>query len=299
MMKNLYHFTVRTASEGRGMIRLLRSPLPTPLKSKILKTELVLGALRLRNTSDSTVRARVLDFEVRAYSLPDLAMLHREIFTNAEYFFLSERPDPFILDCGSNIGMSILFFKALYPEARIIGFEPAEHTYGLLKQNISSNDLKGVEVHRAALGMEDSTVDFFVYPENQNSFLASTIRDRMPHKRTSVQQVRLSRFIDREVDLLKLDVEGAEDAVLKELMSSGAISKIDQMIVEYHHHIDEKKDIFSSFLGGLEETGFGYQISTSFNSPNSARISRGRTFQDILVYAYRKSPPLASATTSS
>jgi FkbM family methyltransferase len=270
---------------------LLRSPLPTRLKSKILKTELLLGALRLRNTSGNIMRARVLDFEVKTYSLPDLAMLHREIFTNAEYFFLSKRPDPLILDCGSNIGMSILFFKALYPEARIIGFEPGEHTYGLLKQNISGNELKGVEVHQAALGIEDSTVDFFVYPENQNSFLASTIRDRMPHKKTLVQQVKLSRFIDREVDLLKLDVEGAEDAVLKDLRSSGAISKIDQMIVEYHHHIDKNKDIFSSFLGGLEESGFGYQISTSFQNPNSARISRGHVFQDILVYAYRKSSP--------
>jgi FkbM family methyltransferase len=184
-----------------------------------------------------------------------------------------------------------MFFKALYPEASIIAFEPSKRAYALLKKNISSNDLKGVEVHRAALGMEDSTVDFFVYPENPGSFLASTNRDRMPHKRTLVQQVRLSRFIDREVDLLKLDVEGAEDAVLKDLRSSGAISKIDQMIVEYHHHIDKNKDIFSSFLGGLEESGFGYQISTSFQNPNSARISRGHVFQDILVYAYRKSSP--------
>jgi hypothetical protein len=53
MMKNLYQFAVGTASEGRGMIRFLQSSLPTPLKSKILKTELLLGALRLRNTSGS------------------------------------------------------------------------------------------------------------------------------------------------------------------------------------------------------------------------------------------------------
>ena len=39
MINNLYDFAVRTASERRDMIRLPRSPLPTPLQSKILKTK--------------------------------------------------------------------------------------------------------------------------------------------------------------------------------------------------------------------------------------------------------------------
>jgi FkbM family methyltransferase len=49
----------------------------------------------------------------------------------------------------------------------------------------------------------------------------STIRERGSGRaKTLVQQVKVSRFIDREVDFLKLDVEGAENAVLEDLVSS-------------------------------------------------------------------------------
>jgi FkbM family methyltransferase len=270
---------------------LLRSPLPSPLKIKVLRADIPLVARRLRDAKDSVVRARILDFEIEAYSLSTLMFLHREIFIDADYFFESKRVDPFILDCGSNIGMSIVFFKALYPEARIIGFEPEERTFALLQNNISSNGFSGVQLHRAALGMEESMVDFFVDTEAPGSLLMSTNRNRLLKEKTSVQQVKLSKFIDREVDFLKLDVEGAEDVVFQDLVASGAISKIDQMVVEYHHHIDKNRDAFSSFLAQLEESGFGYQISTSDQISTkvlNARVSRGHTFQDVLVYAYRK-----------
>jgi hypothetical protein len=111
--------------------------------------------------------------------------------------------------------------------------------------------------------------------------------------KTLVQQVKLSRFIDREVDFLKLDVEGAEDAVLDDLVSSGAINNIDQVVVEYHHHIDKEKDAFSIFLAQLEESGFGYQISGHYDL--SERASPGGFFQCLHVYAYRKGSAICFA----
>jgi FkbM family methyltransferase len=251
-------------------------------------------------TSDSFVRARIFDFEVTApgprteRSLGWLKYMHGETFYYGAYFFMARRANPFILDCGSNIGISILFFKALYPGARILGFEPHELSYGLLQKNVSSNALSEVQVHRAALGSEDSTVDFYWDPGDPGSGRMSTIRERGSGKaKTQVQQVRLSRFIDREVDFLKLDVEGAEDAVLEDLVSSGAISKIDQMVVEYHHHIDKEKDAFSIFLAQLEESGFGYQISGYYDI--SERASPGGFVQDVHVYAYRKGSAICFA----
>jgi FkbM family methyltransferase len=283
--------------------RLLRSPfIPASLKSRAVRTDVLLRAqLRAQrhrrlytNSGNGRVKARILDFEVTTFSLPTLAFLFEELFVNADYFFVPKKSAPFILDCGSNIGMSILFFKTLYPKAKIIGFEPEEATYALLEKNIASNSLQGVQVHQVALGMEDATVSFFVDPEQQGSVLMSTNRARLlstgcpspAKKEILVRQTKLSTFVDREVDLLKLDVEGAEDAVLQDLVSTGTIAKIDQMLVEYHHHIDKDKDAFSSFLGQLEKSGFGYQISTSY--PISERASRGHVFQDVSVYAYRK-----------
>ena len=254
----------------------------------------------LDDASDSIVRARILDFEVAApgprseRSLGWLKYLHGEIFNYSAYFFMAKRVNPFILDCGSNIGISILFFKALYPEAKILGFEPHELSHTLLQKNISSNALDKVQVHRAALGSEDSKVDLYWDPQDPGSLGMSTIRDIGSGKaKALVQQVKLSRFIYREVDFLKLDVEGAEDAVLEDLVSSGAISNVDQMVVEYHHHIDKEKDAFSIFLAQLEQSGFGYQISGHYDI--SERASLGGSFQCVHVYAYRKSTAISFA----
>lgn len=299
MLSNLLNRTVKNTDRATRMVQFLsQSPLPASLKSRVLKTEILLIAQRLRNLrrelvlkEGSIVQSRILDFEVAAFNLSTLMFLFEQIFRDHEYLFRSERADPLIVDCGSNIGMSILFFKALYPEARIIGFEPDEQAYALLKRNIASNGLTGVQVHRAAVGMEDSTVDFFVDPEWSGSLNSSTNRNLMPKKRMVVQQVRLSTFIDGRVDLLKLDVEGAEAAVLQDLVSSGVISNVDQIIAEYDHHIDENNDKFSEFLSQLEENGFGYQVATQFRDENnltSARLSRGHAYQTILVYAYQK-----------
>ena len=273
---------------ARRVWRLLRSPfLPASLKSSAVRTQVLLSARRYLNTGDGTVQARILDFEVTAHSRPVLASLFEEIFVNGDYFFVSKKADPFIVDCGSNIGMSILFFKTLYPKAEIIGFEPEEATYALLEKNIASNRFKGVRLHQVALGMEEATTSFFVDPEQPGTLLMSTIRSRLPKKEIMVRQMKLSTYINRKVDLLKLDVEGAEDAVLQDLVSTGTITRIDQMLVEYHHHIDKNKDAFGSFLALLEKSGFGYQISTSY--PKSERASRDPIFQDVQVYAYRKS----------
>ncbi len=85
----------------------------------------------------------------------------------------TEKVNPFTVDPGSNIGMSILFFKTIYPQARITGFEPSKATCELLKRNIAANGLTRVEVHQAALGMEGSTIEFFVGPEEPGSLYNS------------------------------------------------------------------------------------------------------------------------------
>jgi hypothetical protein len=86
------------------------------------------------------------------------------------------------------------------------------------------------------------------------------------------------------VDFLKLDVEGSELAVLRDLESNGTIGQIRQMVIEFHHHMDPAVDNLSECLALLEAQGFGYQLTSGqVYTP----ITRGQ-FQDVLVHAYRK-----------
>ena len=70
------------------------------------------------------VKIKLFDYTVSAFNYYSFQSLLIEIFINKSYLFKSAKPDPFILDCGANIGMATLLFKKLYPNAIINCFEP-------------------------------------------------------------------------------------------------------------------------------------------------------------------------------
>ena len=112
----------------------------------------------------------------------------------------------------------------------------------------------------------------------------SVFRDRMAGETVRVPAVRLSSYVTGPVDFLKLDVEGSELPVLRDLVKSRAISRIGQMVIEFHHHMNPGVDNLSECLAILEAHGFGYQLTSGrVYTP----ITRGQ-FQDVLVHAYRK-----------
>ena len=263
---------------------LANAPVPAGWAREAAKTQLRLAAGRV-GRDDGLVQVRVGRFDVTGFSISSLAYLHREIFVELQYYFSTKRSDPFIVDGGSNIGMSVLFFKALYPDARVLAFEPAQRAHDLLVRNVEANGLQGVEVHRAALGREDGEVPFFEDPDDPATFRMSTRPERIPGTGSPVPQRRLSQLVGEEIDLLKLDVEGAEDDVLAELVDSGAVSRVRQLVVEYHHQLDPTRDFLGPFLERLGNQGFRYQIGA--REDVAARGSGKPAFQDVLVYARR------------
>jgi FkbM family methyltransferase len=267
---------------AQRLFRIACSPLPTALKRKVFSTETRLSARRLMAGQPKEIQCPILDFQVSAYSLELLDYLFKELFVDLDYYFETGQSSPFIIDCGSNIGMSILFFKSLYPGSSVVGIEPSPDSFALLRRNIEANKLNNVIIHQSAVGAVAGEVSFFrgVQP---GSLMASTNAHRASGAEEKVAQMRLSSLIDREVDFLKLDVEGAEDGVMADLFASGRLRNIAQMVVEYHHNVNGKEGRFSSFLAQLEEAGFGYQLRCAL----SPRRTPGQ-MQDVLVYAYRK-----------
>jgi hypothetical protein len=86
-----------------------------------------------------------LGFGITYLDRPTLNHPYREIFERQEYCFRAESEVPVILD-----GMASLYFKWLYPKARVRAFEPDPATFDLLKQNIGRNGLD-VQQHDCAL----------------------------------------------------------------------------------------------------------------------------------------------------
>ena len=163
-------------------------------------------------------------------------------------------------------------------------FEPDNHTFSLLTQNLNTNNVQDVEMNNMAISDFDGKLSFYNMEGAKSSVAMSTIKGRIPNGIESiVKATRLSNYINETIDFLKMDIEGAELSVLKELVKSDKLKYVKQMVIEYHHHIKEHEDHFSHTLELLEDADFGYQIEGEFLKPR-----KEVHFQDIMIYAYNK-----------
>jgi FkbM family methyltransferase len=212
-------------------------------------------------------------------------ILLRQIFIEGEYRFEANTDSPVILDCGANIGLATLFFKHLYPGARISSFEADPETASILQKNVERNRLKDVSVYNLMLSNTEGDQPFYLSADEEGALSMSANPNRISsHREITVKAGKLSSYINGPIDLLKLDVEGAEWDVMTDLKSSGKISLVRRMVIEYHHKIGGQASCMARFLALLEGEGFEYQIATG----EGDQIARKGVFQDVLIGAYRQ-----------
>jgi FkbM family methyltransferase len=226
---------------------------------------------------------KMLGFDIVHFDRLGLQHLYREIFARQQYYFRANTDSPVILDCGANIGMATLYFKWLYPKARIHAFEPDPNAFAVLEMNIARNRLTDVVAHNCALWDGNGQIEFFVDRAQPGSLLMSTDPSRLKGEAIQVPSRKLSEFIQGPIDFLKLDVEGAENRILSDLVSRKSIHFIRQMVVEYHHRISNRRSCLADFLRQLEDAGFEYQLHASLWPVTSQGV-----FQDMLIGAYRE-----------
>jgi len=267
--------------------RLRRFTALGPRRAAAARTYLrhAISALRGEAVASGPGWETIAGFEMRYLSAEWMRYLYREVFAQQEYLFTTATPRPVILDCGGNIGMSTLFFKALYPDATIAVFEPAPWAAAAIEETLRANALRGVTVHNVALAESEGELEFHHDANDPGSALMSVHPLGSHGDSIRVPAVRLSTFVDGPVDFMKLDVEGSEMPVLREMSASGKLALVHQLVVEYHHHASPGEDALAECLSLLERNGFGYQITGQVYTP----ITQGQ-FQGLMLYAYRKSP---------
>jgi FkbM family methyltransferase len=225
---------------------------------------------------------KMLGFEISFFRRSTAAYLYREIFARQNYLFRATGDSPVIFDCGANLGMATLYFKWLYPKARVEAFEPDPNTFKLLQNNVLRNRLTNVGTHNCALWDQNGSIDFFVDAADPGSLSMSTDHSRLKGERIRVPGRKLSEFVEGPIDFLKIDVEGAEHRILSDLVNSGKIKLIREMVIEYHHHIGNQRSCLAEFLQQLEQAGFEYQIQASLYPVTTKGV-----FQDVLIAAYQ------------
>lgn len=210
---------------------------------------------------------------------------HWEIFTEQIYEFRSRRPRPRIIDGGANIGLSVLYFKRLYPESRIIAFEPDPQLFGVLRSNADRIGGSDIELVNAALWVENGTLPFMVEGADGGRIARGQDHVSMP-----VAAVRLKDYLNEPIDLLKLDIEGAETDVI--LDCGDALRQVDHLYVEYHSFAGERQAL-PNLLQVLRDAGFRLDLRPVKVSPQPFLHRKESLGMDLQLHIFGYRPGLA------
>jgi len=179
-----------------------------------------------------------------------------EIFENEIYRFPCEHDRPRIIDCGSNHGTSIVYFKTLFPKAVVHGIECDPEIFDLLSWNIESRNLTDITLTNKAISNSVEQIRFF--QEGADAGRAVPLAGAVGE--VTVDTISLDSLLDQPVDFLKMDIEGMETDVI---CGSQRLEQVACMFVEYHSFSDRPQDL-SRLLGKLTEAGFRYFIQSQF-----------------------------------
>jgi FkbM family methyltransferase len=161
-----------------------------------------------------------------------------EIALQQEYGFVTSllhgKERPRVVDLGAHIGLFSLFVLGHFPSAVIHSVEASRETYEILRRNRKINEGLAWEVHWAAMWDHDGEISF------NDGEKASTGHhvdlSGTTGRRSNVPAISLSTLLKErvksDVDLLKVDIEGAEEAVLCE--DPGLLRSVAALTAEIH-----------------------------------------------------------------
>lgn len=203
-------------------------------------------------------RFRQCRSKVRGLDLvvPDAASFlsaYKEIFVSGIYRFRADNESPAILDLGANIGLSVLYFKSLYPNARITAFEADPSIYTCLKQNVHGNGFTDVSLINKAVWDSNSTLRF--HSEGGDGGRVTQDDDGAGGDVEAID-IR-AHLAEHSYDFLKMDIEGAEHAVFPAIKDYLPTLKF--VFLEYHSTPDRPQAL-ASMLELLSGAGFRYDI---------------------------------------
>ncbi|MGH3546894.1 MAG: FkbM family methyltransferase [Pseudonocardiaceae bacterium] len=244
-------------------------------------------------------------------SAAEVEFIYTEIFRENCYLRggITLHDAAFVVDVGANVGLFSLYVKAKYPNARILAFEPMPSTHRALRANLEHHKVDGVIAIEQALGAKwepEVTFTFYRdipgnstrYPEHKDrtweliaglpesivhAFFGNegfAVAERLLQGKLEVEVSvdRLSDVLARYetpeiIDLVKIDVEGAELDVLGGIDETDW-ARIRQLVAE----VQDLDGELSAVRDLLETKGFDVSV------PKSA-LSLLRTYT---VYAHRR-----------
>jgi FkbM family methyltransferase len=234
-------FALRRAASAADAGRLLMHTAHFHLANRGLVRD-KLGSISIDISMGNQVRRLTL----RTGKIGDLFILY-EVFAHDAYRISPTlvAPDKIktIIDCGANIGMASLYFASAYPAARIYSVEADPENFALLKANTVA-ERRIVPIHGCIVSIPQDTVSFNIQGPAWGRKLGGTDGVLVP---AITLDALLAKHGIARVDLLKMDIEGAE----REVLAIGDyLGTVQHVIAELHNDYD-----FSHFSAAVAKHG--------------------------------------------
>lgn len=221
---------------GRPHVPKVKPFLRSVLCTRSLRAAL---ALHTRRRSNSEIRlpgySGSLRFRTGTSDAESLRVLARgeEI---VEYRIPVECSPGTILDIGANVGVVSMIFARKYPDANIFAFEPLPENFRLLRHNVAQ--FPNVRPVPFGLAAETTEKTYFWSEDSRNFGGGGFHNDGRFERKTSTLPVlsvadALTKYGIREVDIIKIDVEGGEHDILVNMPES-MLSRVSVIVGELH-----------------------------------------------------------------
>jgi FkbM family methyltransferase len=157
-----------------------------------------------------------------------------QVFVKLQYELAIDGQPKLIIDGGANVGYTTIYFANRWPRARIVAVEPEASNYAVLQKNVAA--YPNVTAVQAALWSKRTYLEI-QNPGDDN--WAFRVRPSEARNDGSFEAITVQELIERagsdRVDILKLDIEGAE----KEVFSSDYswLKNVQAMVLELHDWI--------------------------------------------------------------
>ena len=227
--------------------------------------------------------SEILGKKIKYIDSASFCFIFDEIFRKKIYQFTSQSGHPYIIDAGANIGLGTIYFKLLCPQSTVIAFEPDDKAYNALQYNVDSFGLTDVQLIKKGLWDDNALLMFYAEGADGGRIVAASDEDRM----VSIETERLVSYLDRKVDFLKMDIEGAEIRVIQDCQEY--LTNVENLFVEYHSFADRPQQL-QELLQIFSNAGFRYVIHHvgTFSRQPLVKVNRymGMDFQ-LNIYGYR------------
>ena len=221
-------YLISLAGKTFGWAKAMRLAAGFPF---VLSTRANRKAYELMGRCGMTVKGRRLVF-----AHPDVRFIDEIIlkgcYTSFDGFQIQS--DWTIVDCGANIGIFTLFAAIQATEGRVFAVEPAEYNCELLRENIAANGFKNIQILKLAVSDTSGTGTLLLtHPGNEHILKGGM--DNSNAKTEEVRTVTMTELLDslelNHVDLLKMDVEGMEFEVFKDI---AWLERVQRIVLEVH-----------------------------------------------------------------